>query len=254
MSGPFPSAGAVSKVAAMLDLFGPMACVHRAAQPGVPAVSDLQLVSSGVADPERPALFVDLVGLVPGVVPDVRYFGSDNFVGAPVDGYEAPRCLLTRPAAEALVKVAADAEGEGYRLKLFDCYRPARAVAHFARWAADSSDTRTKAAYYPDLEKPDLFAQGYIAARSGHSRGSTLDLTLIDRESGAELDMGTPFDLFSTRSWPGSDEVTAAQRTGRRLLADLMAGHGFEPFFMEWWHFTLKDEPFPDTYFDFPVK
>lgn len=203
---------------------------------------------------DRPCLFVDVAEVVPGVVLDLRYHGSDNFVGAPVDGYAARRGLLTRPAAEALAQVAADARGMGLTLKLFDCYRPARAVAHFARWAADPADTRTKATYYPDLTKPELFEKGYIAARSGHSRGATVDLTLVELDSGAELDMGTPFDLFSARSWPGSPDVTAAQDANRRRLAGLMARHGFAPFAMEWWHFTLRDEPFPDTYFDFPIR
>jgi len=203
---------------------------------------------------DRPDLFVDVAGLVPDVVFDVRYAGSENFVGTPVDGYGAARCLLTRPAAEALAGVARDAAAGGYRLKLFDCYRPARAVAHFARWAADLADTHTKATYYPDLDKGQLFALGYIAERSGHSRGSTLDLTLVDAATGRELDMGTPFDLFSTLSWPGSDAVSAAQKANRQVLAGLMAAHRFKPFEQEWWHFTLADEPFPDTYFDFPIE
>ncbi|MFG1392821.1 M15 family metallopeptidase [Xanthobacter agilis] len=209
----------------------------------------------GVAAPAaRPEVFVDVKDLLPDVVLDVRYAGSRNFVGAPVDGYGAARCLLTRPAAEALAGVARDAQARGLKLKLFDCYRPARAVAHFARWAADLSDTRTKATYYPDLDKGQLFALGYIAARSGHSRGSTLDLTMVEAETGAELDMGTPFDLFSTLSWPDSDAVTAEQKANRRLLARLMAEHSFKPFAQEWWHFTLADEPFPATYFDFPIE
>lgn len=228
--------------------------MEQVGKPAVVALGLAGLVSPAEARTDRPALFVDVAEIVPGVVPDLRYYGSNNFVGEPVDGYEAPRCLLTRPAAEALKKVAEEARAKGYRLKLFDCYRPARAVAHFARWADDLSDTRTKAAYYPELDKKDLFKEGYIATRSGHSRGSTLDLTLVDAESGKEVDMGTPFDLFSTRSWPGSTAVTPAQQANRRLLAGLMTRHGFVPFEMEWWHFTLKGEPFPDTYFDFPVK
>ncbi|WP_454916475.1 M15 family metallopeptidase [Xanthobacter sediminis] len=223
-----------------------------------PAALILGLAASGPvlaadARPERPDLFVDVAQVVPDAVLDVRYAGTRNFVGAPVDGYGAARCLLTRPAAEALAGVARDARAEGFRLKLFDCYRPARAVAHFARWAADLSDTHTKATYYPDLDKGQLFALGYIAERSGHSRGSTLDLTLVDAVTGRELDMGTPFDLFSTMSWPGSDAVSAQQRANRQLLARLMGAHRFKPFEQEWWHFTLSDEPFPDTYFDFPI-
>nr|WP_246441599.1 M15 family metallopeptidase [Xanthobacter tagetidis] len=212
------------------------------------------LVPPAEARTDRPAMFVDVAQIVPGVILDVRYFGSDNFVGTRVDGYEAARCFLTRPAAEALAKVAEDARRQGYLLKLFDCYRPARAVAHFARWASDLADEGTKAAYYPDLAKSELFKEGYIASRSGHSRGSTLDLTLVQAATGAEVDMGTPFDLFSPRSWPESDAVTAAQKASRQRLADLMTRHGFVPFAKEWWHFTLKDEPFPTTYFDFPIR
>ncbi|MEP9349090.1 M15 family metallopeptidase [Xanthobacter sp. KR7-225] len=212
------------------------------------------LVSPAEARTDRPASFVDVGQTVPGVILDVRYFGADNFVGTRVDGYEAPRCFLTRPAAEALAQVAEDARRQGYGLKLFDCYRPARAVAHFARWAADLADESTKPAYYPDIAKSELFKEGYIAARSGHSRGSTLDLTLVHATSGAEVDMGTAFDLFSPRSWPGSEAVTAVQKANRTRLADLMKRHGFVPFAKEWWHFTLKDEPFPSTYFDFPIR
>lgn len=224
-----------------------------------PAAVALGLAMSGpslAADPrtDRPDLFVDVTDVVPDAVLDVRYAGLENFVGAPVDGYGAARCLLTRPAAEALAGVARDAHTDGLKLKLFDCYRPARAVAHFARWAADLSDTRTKATYYPDLDKGQLFALGYIAERSGHSRGSTLDLTLVEAATGRELDMGTPFDLFSTLSWPGSDAVTPQQKANRALLARLMEAHRFKPFAQEWWHFTLADEPFPDTYFDFPIE
>ncbi len=222
-----------------------------------PAAVALTLAASTVhvaARTDRPALFVDVAETVPGVVLDIRYHGSNNFVGTPVDGYEAPRCFLTRPAAEALARVVAEARREGLTLKLFDCYRPARAVAHFARWAADPADTSTKAAYYPELTKPELFEKGYIASRSGHSRGSTVDLTLIEVDGGRELDMGTPFDLFSARSWLGSPDVSRAQDANRRRLAGFMTRHGFAPFAMEWWHFTLKDEPFPSTYFDFPVR
>ncbi len=200
-----------------------------------------------------PADFVDVTTLVPDVRIDLRYAGTDNFVGAPVDGYGAARALLTRPAAEALAKVAADVAADGLTLKLFDCYRPARAVAHFARWAAAAEDHRTKAAYYPEHRKDELFALGYLAARSSHSRGSTTDLTLVEAGSGAELDMGTPFDLFSARSWLTSDAVTPHQKANRHRLATAMEQAGFAPFEMEWWHFTLRGEPHPDTYFDIPI-
>ncbi|MGE4373081.1 MAG: M15 family metallopeptidase [Xanthobacter sp.] len=202
---------------------------------------------------QKPDLFVDVADHVPDLIVDLRYCGADNFVGAPINGYNAPRALLTRPASQALSRVAEQARGEGLRIKVFDCYRPVRAVAHFARWAEDLGDLQTKAAYYPEFEKKELFTEGYIASRSGHSRGSTLDMTLVDAD-GEELDMGTPFDLFSPLSWPASTQVSALAQANRNRLARLMNAQGFAPFAMEWWHFTLRDEPFPDTYFDFPIE
>lgn len=200
-----------------------------------------------------PNLFVDVTTVVPGVLVDLRYAGANNFVGAPIDGYGVERALLTRPAAQALARVATDVAADGLVLKLFDCYRPARAVAHFARWAEDTADQRTKADYYPEHRKDELFDLGYLAARSSHSRGSTTDLTLARRDSGTDLDMGTPFDLFSARSWFSSQAVTPQQQANRHRLTTAMERAGFAPFFMEWWHFTLRDEPFPDTYFDVPI-
>lgn len=221
--------------------------------PGIAAVR-LAQEALAAARRDRPELFVDVLDHVPDAIVDLRYCTADNFVGAPVDGYETPLCLLVRPAAEALARAAAQARTEGLRLRLYDCYRPARAVAHFARWASDLADLSTRDAYYPGMSKPQLFAEGYIAARSGHSRGATLDLTLVDAATARDVDMGTPFDLFGPRAWPGSTEVSAAQRANRQHLAALMQRHGFIPFEMEWWHFTLAGEPYPDTYFDFPLR
>jgi zinc D-Ala-D-Ala dipeptidase len=201
-----------------------------------------------------PAGFTDAQYAVPGLAVDMRYHGSDNFVGRPVDGYEAPVCILTDRAASALRDVQAELQPFGLGLKAFDCYRPARAVAHFVRWARDPADTLRKADYYPDIDKAQLFALGYIAERSGHSRGSTVDLTIVDLASGVELDMGGAWDLFSTTSWPMDTSATAAQRANRLLLRALMIRHGFRPYDQEWWHFTLVDEPHPDRYFDFPVR
>ena len=206
---------------------------------------------------ERPASFVDASTLVPGLVVEMRYAGAHNFVGVPVDGYEAPVCLVTRAAAQALAQVQRDLSGQKLGLKVFDCYRPARAVAHFVRWARDVRDTKMKAEFYPAVDKRDLFRLGYIAAQSGHSRGSTVDLSLVRLADGAEpveLDMGTPFDTFSPRSWPSDTTVSAEARKNRALLADAMRRHGFVRYVKEWWHFTLRAEPFPATYFDFPVK
>lgn len=201
-----------------------------------------------------PEGFVDLEESAPEIRVELRYCGSDNFVGGPVDGYEKPRCLMTRPTAVALKSANAQLKPFGLGLKVFDAYRPQRAVDHFARWARDVEDTRTKARYYPDVAKTDLFAKGYIAEKSGHSRGSTVDVTLVALADGKEIDMGTPWDLFGPASWPTSTAFTAQQRANRLLLREIMTHHGFLPLEEEWWHFTLKDEPFPDTYFNFPIR
>ena len=214
----------------------------------------LTLAAAGLRAQEMPAAFVDAAAVVPGLLVDMRYAGADNFVGRPIDGYERARCLLTREAAAALAKVQHDLGRRGLRLKMFDCYRPARAVAHFVRWVRDLADTARKSEFYPDVDKRNLFRDGYIARRSGHSRGSTVDLTIVRREDGGTLDMGTGFDLFSRRSWPGSRAVTPAQRANRTLLAGAMTRAGFKPLKQEWWHFTLRNEPFPGRYFDFPVR
>jgi len=202
---------------------------------------------------ERPAAFVDAATVVPGLIVEMRYAGSHNFVGRPIDGYEAPRCLLSRAAAAALAEVARDLASRGLRIKAFDCYRPTRAVANFVRWARDLKDTAGKAEFYPDVDKRTLFRDGYIASQSGHSRGSTLDMTLAN-DDGHELDMGTPFDFFSPKSWPADPSVTPEQHANRMLLATAMRRRGFRPYDKEWWHFTLRGEPFPNTYFDFPVN
>jgi zinc D-Ala-D-Ala dipeptidase len=205
------------------------------------------------------AEFVDAATVVDGLVVDMRYFGSDNFVGRRIDGYEAPRCLLARPAAAALSIVQRDLVQGGFGLKVLDCYRPVRAVAHFVRWARDTADVARKADYYPDIDKRNLFRLGYIAERSGHSRGATVDLTLVRRAAG-ECDrdnnpnMGTPFDFFSPKSWPGDISVGETARRNRALLAAAMARGGFRAYAKEWWHFTLRNEPFPARYFDFPVR
>jgi D-alanyl-D-alanine dipeptidase len=203
---------------------------------------------------QRPEGFVTLNEFLPGAVYDVKYYTGDNFVGARVDGYEVPKVLVTVEAATALKAVQADVARFGLCLKFFDGYRPQRAVDHFMRWAADLKDTRTKAAHYPDVDKRNLFRDGYIAARSGHSRGSTVDLTLVDLATGHELDMGTPFDFFGPESWPENPDFPPQVRANRALLRAVMLGHGFKPYEAEWWHFTLKEEPYPETYFNFPVE
>jgi D-alanyl-D-alanine dipeptidase len=210
--------------------------------------------SVAAADASQPAaMLVDAGATVPGLVADIRYAGSHNFVGRPIDGYRAPRCLLTQSAANALTEVARDVAALGLVIKVFDCYRPTRAVADFVRWARDPKDQAAKAEFYPDVDKRTLFRNGYIASRSGHSRGSTVDLTLA-RADGAELDMGTPFDFFSPKSWTAAASVTAEQHANRMRLAAAMQRRGFRGYSKEWWHFTLRNEAFPDTYFDVPVQ
>lgn len=207
-----------------------------------------------MADTYRAADFVSVGEYIPDVLLDVRYYSTYNFVGARIDGYESPIVLLTRQAADALRLVNADMLSQGYRLVLYDGYRPQRAVDHFARWAEDLSADAMKPVFYPDVDKADLFEQGFIARRSGHSRGSTIDLTLLDAATGQLVDMGGPFDFFGELSHPDYTGVTPAQQANRMRLREAMLKHGFKPLSTEWWHFTLKNEPWPDTYFDFPVR
>ncbi|MGY0556886.1 MULTISPECIES: serine hydrolase [unclassified Lysobacter] len=196
---------------------------------------------------------VDIRSLVPDMVQEIRYAGSENFVGVPIDGYEAPRCYLLEPVAEALQKVEQDLRQQDLRLKIFDCYRPTRAVAHFVRWANDPDDVRNKADYYPDMDKPNLL-NGYIAAVSGHSRGATVDLTLLQCETCEPLDMGTGFDFFGPIANTDSSLATPAQRANRERLREAMERHGFANYPMEWWHYTLRPEPSPTLMFDVPVS
>ena len=211
------------------------------------------MLSAHARGQERPAGFVDAATVVPGLILDMRYAGSHNFVGRPIDAYEAPRCLLTKAAADALADVARDLAPRGLVLKVFDCYRPTRAVANFVRWARDVDDTVGKKEFYPAIDKRTLFQNGYISSRSGHSRGSTVDLTLA-RVDGHELDMGTPFDFFSPLSWAAAGGIGSEAKANRALFAAAMRRRGFRPYEKEWWHFTLSHEPFPATYFDFPVR
>jgi D-alanyl-D-alanine dipeptidase len=201
-----------------------------------------------------PPGFVDAATVVDGLVVDMRYFGTDNFVGERIDGYERPRCLLSTQAARALAAVQRALAARGLGLKMFDCYRPQRAVAHFVRWGRRVDDVKRKAEFYPDVDKRNLFRDGYIATHSGHSRGSTVDLTLVRRADGRELDMGSPFDYLSPRSWPSDRSVSSEAQANRALLAAAMRAGGFRPYAKEWWHFTLANEPFPHSYFDFPVR
>ena len=197
--------------------------------------------------------FVLLSDYAPGIVQEIRYFSTFNFVGDRIDGYEMPCAILTREAARAVKEASGKANLLGYRLKVFDAYRPAAAVKHFVMWGLEDLDQRMKPFFYPDLEKTDLFRLGYIAGKSSHSRGSTIDLTLLDMNTGKEVDMGSPFDFFSEISHPDYNGVTDEQFENRMLLQRIMKESGFAPIDCEWWHFTLENEPYPDTYFGFPI-
>ena len=219
--------------------------------------------------------FVAITDVVPDAILEIRYYGTYNFVGTRIDGYLAPTALLTRRAADSLKAVSDDVISLGYRLKIYDAYRPQMGVDHFVRWAANVADTTMRRYFYPDVDKSRLFELEYIMAKSGHTRGSTVDLTLFDMTTEKEVDMGGTFDWFGPESHPdfcGNPEtgqytgdnskspanpkrsITPEQFHNRMILRDAMLRHGFKPLDSEWWHFTLKDEPYPDTYFTFPIK
>ena len=203
---------------------------------------------------DNAAGFVSVGEAVPDAILEIRYYSTFNFIGERIDGYEQPVALMTREAAERLRKASDEVCGKGYRLKIYDAYRPQKAVDHFMRWAGDVSDLRMKEYFYPDLDKADIIPQGYITEHSGHSRGSTVDLTLFDMRTQKDLDMGGPFDFFGELSHPDYRGISEAQYAGRMLLRDAMTRNGFRPLAEEWWHFTLENEPYPDTYFTFPVR
>ncbi len=226
---------------------------------------------------EMPKDFVYLSDIDPTIEQDMRYAGADNFTGQPVPGYDAPECVLVRQAAEALKAVQADVKAKGLRLKVYDCYRPAQAVAAFVAWAKAPDDPDSKAVHYPDLAKTELFPQGYIAAVSGHSHGATMDLTLVpldahptspapreqalgacsappdDREADNSIDMGTGFDCFDVKANTETAGLTPEEQENRKSLVEAMDRHGFKNYDKEWWHYTLENEPYPDTVFDFPI-
>ncbi len=204
--------------------------------------------------PDDPSGFVVLGEFIPDIIQEIRYYSTYNFVGDRIDGYEMPCALMTREAAEALKKVSDDVMKMGYRLKIYDAYRPQMAVDNFVRWAENIGDTRMKKYFYPKIDKSRIIPEGYVAVKSGHSRGSTVDLTLFDMKTGKELDMGGTFDYFGELSHPDYKKITKQQYKNRMILRNVMIKHGFKPLEEEWWHFTLKDEPYPDTYFTFPVK
>ena len=198
--------------------------------------------------------FVLVSEAVPDAILEIRYYSTYNFVGDRIDGYEEPLAFLTKEAAAALREVSDELVSRGYRLKIYDAYRPQQAVAHFVRWAQDPGDTRMKDSFYPELEKDVLFSQRYIGKHSGHSRGSAVDLTLFDMRTNRDVDMGGSFDYFGELSHPDYPGITEEQHANRMILREAMLAHGFKGLATEWWHFTLEDEPYPDTYFTFPVN
>ena len=203
---------------------------------------------------QLPGGFVYVTDVISDIKIELRYITSNNFVGKPIEGYVATKLILTLNATQSLKKVQDELEAKGYCLKVYDAYRPQRAVNHFMRWAKDLNDTINKQRFYPDVKKQDLFKEEYIATRSGHSRGSTLDITILNNATNEELDMGSPYDFFGEVSWVNYQGITAQQKANRELLQTVMIKHGFRNYTKEWWHFTLQNEPFPDTYFDFVVE
>lgn len=226
---------------------------------------------------EIPDGFVWLRDIDPTIEQEMRYYGDHNFMGRPMAGYEAPECILTRQAAAALAAIQAELAQSRLSLKVYDCYRPQRAVDGFVAWSKDVPDQTMKAEFYPRIDKARVFELGYVAARSGHTRGSTVDLTIVPKDHAIDrpfilgeplvdcaalaterfpdtsLDFGTGYDCMDEKSHHGRTDIPAVAQANRAMFKDIMERHGFVPVDVEWWHYSLKDEPFPDTYFDFPV-
>ncbi|MCL2617983.1 MAG: M15 family metallopeptidase [Defluviitaleaceae bacterium] len=201
-----------------------------------------------------PKGFVYLSDRVPDIIQDVRYYSTYNLVGARFEGYESPVIICTEEVADALCAVSGKMSAAGYVLKVFDAYRPQMAVDHIVRWAGDVADNRMKPYFYPNIGKDRIIPGGYVAPRSGHTRGSAIDLTLVSKQTGQELDMGTPFDFMDKRSNHGAADITPEQEGNRAILKNVMMEHGFLAYNKEWWHYVLKEEAYPDTYFNFKIN
>ena len=214
------------------------------------------IVSTSIMAKDIPDNFVELKMYIPTINLDIRYFTTDNFVGARIDGYKSPKALLSVHAANALRNVQSELAIFGLGLKIYGAYRPQQAVDHFIRWAKDPNDIEMKLNYYPEIDKESLFEEGYLIDRSSHSRGSAVDVSIVSlhKTDPKELDMGTNWDFFGPDSWPQSFMVTPQQRANRMFLYHMMRKHGFKPHEKEWWHFTLENEPYPDQYFDTPIQ
>lgn len=203
---------------------------------------------------QLPEKFVYAKNLIPDLEIELRYYGNNNFIGDTIDGYNKHCLILTEETVLALQKVQTELHKKNLALKVYDGYRPQRAVNHFMRWAKNLNDTINKAKFYPNVKKADLFKEEYIATRSGHTKGSTVDITIINKTTNKELDMGSPYDFFGRQSWINYANITAVQKANRELLQRVMLKHGFINYPREWWHFTLRNEPYSTTYFDFPVE
>ena len=195
--------------------------------------------------------FVDLKEYIPNIIIDLKYASNYNFTGGVVNGYESPKCLLTHEAARSLKNIQNILIKSGYSLKIYDAYRPQRSVDYFMNWSKNKSDTINKSSFYPNISKSILFKLGYIAENSSHSRGSTVDITLVEISSGKEIDMGSPYDFFGLESSHDFENISITQKNNRKLLLDIMINNGFSPYSKEWWHYTFVNEPFSTTYFDF---
>ncbi len=217
-------------------------------------ITFLLLLISCFGYAQLPTGFDYAKNIIPDIQVELRYFGTHNFVGKQIDGYNNNCLILTEETLKALSNVQIELKAKNLGLKIYDGYRPQRAVNHFIRWAKDLNDTINKVEFYPDVDKRDLFKEEYIASRSGHTKGSTVDITIIDLETKKELDMGSHYDFFGIQSWVNFVDITEKQKNNRQLLQTIMLKHGFKNYPREWWHFTLKVEPFPNTYFDFPIE
>lgn len=212
------------------------------------------MISLSIQSQDLPKGFSYLKDIIPTIQSELRYCNHNNFVGTPITGYEENVLITSTATAKALKKVQDNLLKKGLGLKIFDAYRPQSAVNHFVKWAKVKSDTLTKHAYYPKLNKRNLFKLGFISTKSGHSRGSSVDLTIVNLKTGKELDMGSPYDFFGAISSTYSNKITKKQLSNRLLLRRIMMKYGFKYYSKEWWHFTLINEPFPKTYFNFPVR
>ncbi|WP_216857098.1 M15 family metallopeptidase [Paenibacillus tritici] len=235
-------------------LFAPKAGARITAVPQIQNTSAAPAQSPVVKKNNLPGGFVYLDEVIPSAQYEIRYYSENNFIGTRIDGYKAPLAIMSKKAANALKKVSEDLERQGYILRIYDAYRPQKAVNHFVRWSQDASDIKMKQQYYPKLDKRNLFKLGFISKKSGHSRGSTIDLTLADQTTGALVDMGSPYDFFGEISYYNTTLISSTQHANRKILKDAMTKQGFKPYAKEWWHFTLIKEAYPQQYFNFNVE